>query len=84
MGSDRNGKDAAPATSLERLRAGQIDVNAYLDAKVDEATAHLHGLPRAELEAIRKMMRDQLATDPALAGLVKQATGHAPPAASDD
>ncbi len=59
-------------------------MNQYLDAKVQEATAHLHGVPRAELDAIRKMLREQIATDPALADLVKQATGHAPPVPSDD
>ena len=77
--------DAALATTpLDRLRAGQIDVPAYLDLKVRDATAHLHGVRPSELDAIRKMLRDQLATDPALADLVKQATGRVPPPFDDE
>jgi hypothetical protein len=74
---------AAAAGPLERLRAGEIDVPQYLDLKVHEATVHLHGVPPAELDAIRKMLRDQLATDPGLADLVKQATGASPPPVDD-
>jgi hypothetical protein len=63
---------------LERLRSGEVDVHGYLELKVDEATAHLKDLPPAELTAIRKMLRDQLSTDPALADLVQHATGRPP------
>jgi hypothetical protein len=76
--------DAALHSPLARLRAGQIDMPAYLDLKVQDATAHLQGVRPAELDAIRKMLRDQLATDPALVALVKQATGHAPPVPDDE
>lgn len=69
---------AATASPLERLRAGQIDVAGYLDMKVDEATTHLHGLRPDALEHIKKTLREQMATDPALADLVKQATGADP------
>ena len=41
----------ATRTALERLRAGEIDVNGYVDAKVQEATAHLGALPPAALRA---------------------------------
>jgi len=67
-----------PPNPLERLRSGEIDVHGYMDLKVDEATAHLASLPASEVAAIRKMLRDQLATDPGLAALVQQATGHTP------
>ena len=60
---------------LDRLRAGEIDLDRYLDLKVDEATAHLHGLRAQEMEGIRTILRDQLAADPALVDLVQQATG---------
>lgn len=70
-------------SAVEQLKSGQIDVNGYLDLKVNEATAHLKGLTPVQLDAIRSMLRDQLATDPALADLFKQATGHAPPASDD-
>ncbi|MFO0664881.1 MAG: hypothetical protein U0174_13075 [Polyangiaceae bacterium] len=66
------------ASPLERLRAGQIDVNGYLDLKVDEATAALSGLPHAELDTIRRALRTQLATDPTLSDLVTKATGSVP------
>lgn len=63
---------------LERLQSGKLDFDGYLDAKVDEATAHLKSVPKVQLEQIRTMLREQLSSDPALADLVKQATGRAP------
>lgn len=71
--------DATSATTpLARLRAGEIDVNGYVDLKVDEATASLKGVPAAELEEIKRVLRDQLRTDPGLVDLVRSATGKAP------
>jgi hypothetical protein len=64
--------------ALERLRAGEIDLDGYLDLKVNEATAHLHGLRATELEGVRALLRDQIARDPALAELVQIATGQVP------
>ena len=69
---------AVQTSPLERLRAGQIDMNGYLDLKVENATAHLHGLSPHELGEVKRMLRDQIASDPTLADLVKQATGSAP------
>lgn len=66
------------ATPLERLHAGHVDVNGYLDLKVEEATAHLKGLNPTELSAIQKMLREQLVSDPALSDLVKSAAGASP------
>ena len=66
------------SSPLAQLRAGQIDLNGYLDAKVHEATAHLHDVPPAQMETIRSMLRDRLASDPALTDLVQQATGQVP------
>lgn len=60
-------------------RAGTIDVNGYLDRKVDEATHALHGLPKHELDVIRHTLRQQLSTDPGLIELVQKATGALPP-----
>ena len=60
--------------ALEQLRGGAIDMGQYLDIKVEEATAHLAGLPGlpgAELEAIRGALRERLATDPGLVELVQ-------------
>lgn len=69
---------AQGASALARLRAGEIDVNGYVDLKIDEATKGLEGLSPAELDDIRKMLRDQMATDPGLSDLVRTATGQVP------
>ncbi len=74
----------APRGALERLRAGEIDANGYVDAKVQEATAHLGVLPPARLEEIRAALRDRMTSDPALAELLRTAVGHVPVPPSDD
>ena len=76
-------KATAP-TPLERLRAGEIDVKGYVDAKVQEATAHLGPMPPEKLEQIRATLRERIGSDPLLVELVKKATGHAPPPPTDD
>ncbi|MFO0678948.1 MAG: hypothetical protein U0169_20640 [Polyangiaceae bacterium] len=73
----------APSPSFEAFRAGTLDFDRYLDAMVNEATAHLEGLAPHELEAIRSMLRDKLATDPDLVELVTRATGRAPTPSED-
>jgi len=67
-------------TPLERLRAGEIDLDGYLDLKVDQATAHLHGLGAHEMDGLRLALRQQLVGDPSLAALVESATGQRPTA----
>lgn len=77
----------APAdvsSPLARLRAGEIDVNGYVDLKVDEATKGLVGLSPAELQDIKKVLRDQMATDPALVDLVRTAAGSAATEPNDE
>jgi hypothetical protein len=72
--------EAAP-TSLERLRAGEISMQQYVDLKVDEATLHLDGKLSAEqLEFVKNSLREQLTADPVLSELVRSATGALPPA----
>lgn len=68
------------ASPLARLRAGEIDVNGYVDLKVEAATQKLHGLNKAELDTIKKALREQIASDPALVDLVRTATGKVPSA----
>lgn len=71
--------DAAQAASpLAQLKSGAIDVEKYLDLKVDEATKALDGMPASQLGEIKKILRDQLASDPMLIDLVKSATGKVP------
>jgi hypothetical protein len=73
---------AEGATALspaEQVRAGQMDMQTYLETRVQEATRHLEGkAPRAVLEQVRGVLREQLAHDPALQEMVREATGHAP------
>lgn len=70
----------AAGSPLERWRSGQIDLEGYLDAKVDEATRHLGVLPAGQLDAIRQALRERIAGDPTLVELVRTATGRAPDA----
>ena len=69
---------AGSATPLERFQAGEIDLDGYLDLKVNDATAHVAGLRAHEMEGLRSLLREQLASDPALVELVQQATGQRP------
>jgi hypothetical protein len=71
-------------TALQKLRAGEIDLNGYLDLKAHEATAHLAALPPSELEALRSAMRDRMASDPTLVELVRTATGRVPDPPSEE
>ncbi|HXX68038.1 MAG TPA: hypothetical protein VEK07_12680 [Polyangiaceae bacterium] len=71
---DPSAVDGAPNTALQRLQAGTLTLEGYLDHKVDEATAQL-ALPKVELTAIRAALRERLASDPTLANLVRSATG---------
>src|SRR5687767_7450478 len=66
------------ASPLAQLKSGAIDVEQYLDLKVDQATKSLDGMPASELGEIRKMLREQLANDPMLVDMVKAATGKIP------
>jgi hypothetical protein len=66
------------------LRAGEIDVDAYVEHKVDESTAHLSGMPAAGLKEIRSALRQRLYSDPMLADLVRTATGQASPPPRDE
>jgi hypothetical protein len=73
-----------PSAALDRLRAGEIDANGYVDQKVTEATTHLGNLGSAELEAIRGALRDRMRTDPMLVDLLHAASGQAPQPPRDD
>lgn len=70
-------------TALDRLRNGSVSFEGYLDLKVDEATARLGPMSTVELQAVRRALRERLATDPTLVDLVKTSTGRVP-AIDDD
>lgn len=67
-----------PSSPLARLRAGEVDVNGYVDLKVDEATKNLKGLSPTEIGDIKNVLRDQMRSDPGLSDLVREATGKSP------
>ena len=73
----------AGGSPLEQLRAGSLDLQGYLDARVSQATAGLRGLSETQLDTIRVVLREQLLTDPTLAELVSKATGQVPTAPED-
>jgi hypothetical protein len=59
---------------LDRVEAGQITQQQYLDIKSEQAVAHLVGhLPTEQIELIRATLRDQLSNDPLFERLVRQA-----------
>ncbi len=65
---------AGVASPLERLRAGEIDLQGYVDLRVREATAHLEGvLSPADLDAVRDQLREVVEDDPDVAALAKGA-----------
>lgn len=66
---------AASSNALQRLDAGDISVDEYLDLQVNDAVAHLEGkLPPNQLEFVRESLREQLTEDPVLVELVRRAT----------
>lgn len=70
---------AAPSALLERLTRGELDINGYLDARVDEAIAPLAAkLPPDRIAWLRGMLREQLVADPVLSERVRQATTREP------
>jgi hypothetical protein len=73
-----------PPGPLAALRAGTVDITGYVNLKVNEATAHLVGMPPADLLAIRATIRERLATDPTLVDLVRTAAGSVPQPSDDD
>lgn len=61
---------------LSRLERGEIGVDQYLNARVEEAVSHLHGkLAPDQLDFVKNTLREQLQTDPVLLELVRRATG---------
>ncbi len=78
------GADAVPtqgaqgSVALGQLQRGEIGLDEFLDAKVEEATAHLGALPAEQLDFVRETLRGELRNDPVLVELVRRATGIVP------
>lgn len=62
-------------SALEQLKGGSIDLERYLDIKVQEATTTIAGLAPAQVDRLRTALRERLSSDPALVDLVRKATG---------
>jgi hypothetical protein len=76
---EARGAAAAPGTSAhDRVRAGDMPVEQYLDHKVEEATRGLEGIGPHQLADIHAMLKDQLRSDPAFRELIERATGAVP------
>jgi hypothetical protein len=72
--------DAASSTSdaFSALERGEINVDQYLDARVEGAVAPLLSrLSPEQLEFVRAELRSALETDPVLVELVQKTTGGA-------
>ncbi|MGC4091720.1 MAG: hypothetical protein QM756_28320 [Polyangiaceae bacterium] len=82
---ERSASAAGPQDSgpLARLTRGEINVEQYLDARVEEAVAPIASkVPAEALDFIRSSLRTELESDPVLVELVRRATSGAPPASS--
>lgn len=71
--------DATSASDLDRVASGELSVDSYLDARVQEATTHLaSALGPEQLATLQEQLREQLRTDPLLTRLVHRALGTTP------
>lgn len=67
------------SAELDRLRRGEITLDAYLDFRADEGVKALAGtLPAERLHMIRDTLREQMATDPVLLAMIRGITGKDP------
>ncbi len=78
-GESRAASSASPSAELARLERGEIDLDRYLDSRVDDAVRHLEGkLAPAQIHFVKESLRAELASDPVLMELVRRTTGAVP------
>lgn len=64
---------------LSRLERGELSVEGYVQARVDDAVRPFEGrLSGEQVQLIREALAQQLETDPVVVELVKRATAGAP------
>lgn len=69
----------APSTLVAQLERGEISVDAYVKARVDEAVRPFEGrLSGEQLAAVRDALSQQVETDPVVVELIRRATSGAP------
>lgn len=62
------------STELGKLTRGEITLDQFLEAKVEEATQALPGLSAEELAFVKDTLRKELRQDPVLLELVRRTT----------
>lgn len=68
----------APSELLSRLESGDLSVDGYVQARIDEAVRPLEGRISAEqLQIVRDSLAEQLQSDPVVIELVRRATAGA-------
>ncbi len=72
--------DEASRAMLDGVRKGDVTLDAFVEHRIETATAHLRHLPPGQLEGIRAELRSRMVTDPSLVELLRQATGQVLPA----
>jgi hypothetical protein len=71
--------ESVATTDLARLERGEIGLETYLEARVEEATRHLaQRLSAEQLAFVKQTLRTELESDPVLVELVRRATGRTP------
>ncbi len=69
---------AAKAEALSslamRVRSGELDLAAFVDAKIEQSTSHLKLSPEA-LSDVKDMMRDKMMSDPLVVDWISELTG---------
>jgi hypothetical protein len=78
-GTAVSGVDKTAPSLVDKLKRGEISLDAYIDAHVQKATQGLGALPPQQLQEVQSMLRDRMRTDPDLADLFQRATGASPP-----
>lgn len=78
MGAESSPAVAAPSgpqvsEELRRVRQGELSPQEYLELQVDRAVGHLRDkVSNRRLELIKEVLREQLASSPALIELMKR------------
>lgn len=69
----------APSEALQKLRRGELTLDAYLDEATEVALAKVAGRVVGEaLQNLRETLREHIRTDPVMVELLRQLAGHAP------